>query len=108
MSRTIPAAPVLALLKAFDKDNPDPSAAMRAAAADIEANLSAESFTDLNDGQYAALIDRVIDMGIDAFKATRLYDLVAGGNLTLPIYEFKSFGNRGLAELDVWLAGNST
>lgn len=108
MTRPLPAAPCLALLKAFDKDNPDPPAAMNAAAAALTAALSAQSLVDLNDGQYAALIDRVIDMGIDAFKATRLFDLVDGGNLTLPVYEFKTFGNRGLAELDVWLVGNST
>ncbi len=43
-----------------------------------------------------------------AFAATRLAQLVAGGNLTLPVYEFQNYGDRGLAELDVWLAGNAT
>lgn len=107
MTRPVPAAPVLALLKAFDPTNPDPPATMNAAATALNAVLYAQSLTDLNDGQYAALIDRVIDMGVAAFQGTRLFELVNGGNFTLPVYEFKNFGQRGLAELDVWLVGNS-
>lgn len=106
MSRDLPAAPLLALLRAFDPTNPDPPAAMRAGAADLNAMLPAESVADLNDGQYAALIDRVIAMGAADFAASRLARLVANGNLTLPVYEFKQYGPRGLAELDVWLTGN--
>lgn len=108
MSRPLPAEPLLLLLRHFAPNTPDPAAAMRAAATDLEANLHAQSLADLNDGQYAALIDRVIADGIDAFKASRLFALVQGGNLTLPIYEFQNYGQRGLAELDVWLVGNST
>lgn len=108
MSRPLPAAPLLALLRTFDPNNPDPPAAMAAGAAAVQAVIPAESLADMNDGQYAAVIDRAIAMGQAAFAATRLAQLVAGGNLTLPVYEFQNYGDRGLAELDVWLAGNAT
>jgi GH24 family phage-related lysozyme (muramidase) len=106
MTRPLPAEPLLALLRAFDPDNPDPAATMNAAAAALEGLMYAESIADLNEGQYAAVLDRLIDMGADAFAATRLARLVNNGNLTLPVYEFKLYGKRGLAELDVWLTGN--
>lgn len=106
MTRDLPAAPLLALLRAFDPDNPDPPATMHAGAAALAGVLSGDALADLNDGQYAALIDRAIAMGAADFAATRLAALVADGNLTLPVYEFKQYGPRGLAELDVWLTGN--
>lgn len=104
MTRPLPAEPLLALMHTFDPNNPDPPAAMNAAAALVNANLPASSLADLNDGQYAAVLDRAIDMGV-AFLGTRLAMLVANGNFTLPVYEFKNYGDRGLAELDVWLWG---
>lgn len=107
MTRPLPAAPILALLKHFEAPGSDLPAIANTAAAALEGALYAQSLTDLNDGQYAALIDRVVDMGLDAFAETRLFALVNGGNLTLPVYEFKNFGDRGIAELDVWLIGNS-
>jgi hypothetical protein len=108
MNRVPPMAPCLALLRVFDPDNPRPQNAIALAAASLQDDLPDGSFNDLNTGQFAALTDRVIDMGLAAFQASRLRDLVAGGNLTLPVYEFKTYGKRGLAELDVWLAGNAS
>ncbi len=105
MTRPIPADPILAILRHFDPSNPDPAAAMNTAATQLIAAIAPESVNDLNDGQYAALIDRVIAMGPTAFAASRLCQLVSGGNLTLPVYEFQTYGDRGLAELDVWLLG---
>lgn len=107
MSRPLPAAPLLALLKTFDAANPDPAAAMHQGAADLLLAIGQSAIDELNDGQYAALIDRCMVMGATGFAATRLASLVVGGNLTLPIYEFQKYGGRGLAELDVWLAGNA-
>lgn len=105
MSRPIPAAPVLALLKTFDPSNPDPAAAINGGAAALLTAVGQAAIDELNDGQWAALIDRCIVMGEAGFAATRLAMLVANGNLTLPVYEFQKYGDRGLAELDVWLAG---
>jgi hypothetical protein len=105
MTRPLPAAPLLALLKTFDPNNPDPPAAMRAGADGLLTAVGQAAIDDLNDGQYAALIDRVITMGETAFATTRLAMLVVNGNLTLPVYEFQQYGDRGLSELDVWLAG---
>lgn len=104
----LPAAPLLALLKVFDPTNPDPPATMRAGAAALQAVLGDTVIAGLTAGQYAALIDRVIVMGQAAFAASTLATQVINGNFTLPVAQFQTYGLRGRAELDVWLAGNFT
>ena len=109
MSKVVPMGPCLALLKAFDPKHQAPQVAIAQAATDLAGVMNARSLADLQDntGYYAAVLDRVVDMGIVAFQATKLFTLIDGGNFTLPVYEFKKYGARGLAGLDVWLAGNS-
>lgn len=104
MTRPLPTQPLLALLRDFDPGNANPMVTLAAGQEIVDAALPAESLADLNDGQYAALIDRAVVMGA-GFVGTRLQTLAANGNLTLPVYEFQNYGDRGLAELDVWLWG---
>jgi GH24 family phage-related lysozyme (muramidase) len=107
VSRTPPTSRCLALLRAFDKNNPDMAGAISTAAAAIEANLSPQALADLNEGQFAALIDFVIWKGIDAFLADVLFGWIQNGNLTLPPARLAALGLRGLAERDMWNLGNS-
>lgn len=93
------------------------------AAAELWAELGARAIADLNDGQWAALIDFVYNVGIANFKASTLRDLVYGGNLTKAYFEFPKWKygtvngehvvlqglvRRRAAEQDVWRTGNSS
>lgn len=100
-------AACLALLKAFDPDNPTPQQAIAGAAAYLEGLLAPPSLADLNDGQFAALIDLVIWRGGAVFAASDICRFVQGGNLTMPVAALTFLGARGLAERDVWNIGNS-
>ena len=106
-SRTPPTSRCLALLRAFDKDNPDTAGAIDTAASQLEALISPRSFADLNEGQFAALIDFVIWKGIDIFTGDQIHEWVEGGNLTLLPGELALYGVRGISERDMWNLGNS-
>jgi GH24 family phage-related lysozyme (muramidase) len=101
-------APCLALLKAFEPQNATPQQTIAAAAAYLNGALNAEALAELNDGQFAALIDNVIWRGQAAFAASNIFAWVQGGNFTLPVATFTFLGARGAAERDVWNIGNST
>lgn len=107
MSRAVPFEPCLALLKQFEPDNPSPQQTIAAAAAYVEASLGSWPLADLNDGQFAALIDYVIWQGEAQFGQSRIRQLVLGGNLTFPPTLLAELGARGQAERQVWNAGNS-
>lgn len=91
------------------------------AAAELCTDVGDTPIGDLNDGQYAALIDFVYNEGIGQFKTSHLRALVAGGNLTLAYDEFprwvygtvdgqhvvlQGLVRRRAAEQDIWRAGN--
>jgi len=105
MSRQIPMAACLALLKAFDRDNAQPQQTVAAGAAAVEAALGEDATADLNNGQFAALIDFHIWKGADVFAATPLIEWVQGGNYAKPPRELAQYGIRGGAERDVWNLG---
>lgn len=105
--RVPPTSRCLALLRAFDKDNADPVGAVTAAAAQLEGLIAARSFADLNEGQFAAIIDFVICNGLPAFEASPLHGWIEDGNLTLPPAELSAYGKRGIAEQQMWNLGNS-
>lgn len=104
MSRQIPMAACLALLRAFDKDNPNPALSVTVAATSLDSILGAN---DLNDGQYAALVDYICAHTAETFAASDICRWVQGGNYTLPPTALALLGPRGLAERDVWNLGNS-
>lgn len=106
MSRQIPMAPCLALLRSFDPDNQTPQQTIATAAGEVEGSINEQTMADLNNGQFAALIDFVIWHGIDIFEASVLFDWMENGNLTLPPGELRTYGARGKAEADVWNTGN--
>ena len=97
----------MALLRAFDPNNANPTSAILAAASQIEVALSARSFADVNEGQFAALIDFVIWKGLAFFLSDPIFTWVSGGNLTLPPDEFATYGKRGIGEQQMWNLGNS-
>ena len=107
MSRTPPTSRCVALLRAFDKTNPDMQGAIDTAATAIENTISAPAMADLNEGQFAALIDLYIWKGADWFAASNILAWVENGNLTLPVPALAVLGNRGIAERDMWNLGNS-
>ena len=107
MSRTPPTSRCLSLLRHFDPDNADMQGAIDGAAAALEALIAPRSFADLNEGQFAALIDFVIWKGIDIFSGSILHEWVDGGNLTLPPDDLAAYGVRGVSERDMWNLGNS-
>lgn len=104
----LPAAPLLWLLKQAGPVTDDPAATANAGKALLDAVLSPQALADLNNGQYAALIHRVIVDGIDAFTASNLCRLVNDGNFTLSVGEFAQYGDVGGFERVVWIAGNAT
>lgn len=107
MSRQVPMAACLSLLKSFDTDNPTPQQAIAGAAAWLEQTLSAEALADLNDGQFAAMIDLVLWKGGDFFEISTFRSWIEGGNLTLPVAALTFLGPRGVAERIAWNIGNS-
>lgn len=89
------------------------------AAKDVCDALQGQALDNLNDNQYAALIDFVFNEGAGKFLGSTLYHLVKNGNLTLAPLEFakwvygrvngkmvvlKGLVRRRAAELDVWNA----
>lgn len=105
--RTPPTSRCLALLRHFDPTNPDPGGAVNVAAAALEGLIVPGSFDDLNEGQFAALIDFVIWKGMSVFEGSILHEWIDGGNLTLPPAELAAYGVRGVSERDMWNLGNS-
>lgn len=105
--RAPPVSRCLALLRHFDPDNPDMAGTINTAAAAIEGLIVLRSFDDLNEGQFAALIDFVIWKGMPVFEGSILHEWIDGGNLTLPPAELAAYGVRGVSERDMWNLGNS-
>lgn len=99
-------APCLALLKSFDPNNPTPQQAIATAAEAVETILGEAPTADLNDGQFAALIDFYLWKGSGVFMASTICEWVQGGNLAKPVKELPLYGARGVAERDVWNVGN--
>lgn len=107
MTRKVPMAPCLALLKAFDKDNPTPQQTIAVAAEVVETILGEGPAADLNDGQFAALIDFYLWKGEAVFTNSLICEWVRGGNFAKPVKDLPSYGPRGVAERDVWNVGNA-
>lgn len=108
MSRQIPMGACLALLKAFDPAAyaATPQQTIATAAAAVEAALGEQPTTDLNNGQFAALIDHYLWKGAEAFEPwTPLVEWVVGGNYAKPPRYMTVMGRRGIAERDVWNVG---
>ena len=98
--------PCLALLRSFEPDHPTPQQAIATAADSVE-QVFADVLPDINDGQFAALIDLTIWKGADFLAASPIAAWIQGGNFALPPGALAALGSRGKAELDVWLLGNS-
>jgi hypothetical protein len=103
VTRPIPMAPCIALLKAFDPNNESPQQTIAAASAATETALGAVDDT-LNTGQFAALVDLWIWKGDDVEFAT-IKAWVGDGNFAKPVAYLATLGLRGLAERDVWNVG---
>lgn len=104
MSRPIPMGPCIALLKAFDPNNPAPQQAIAAASAACEMALGETVAAALNTGQFAALVDLwLVDADSDDFDMIKAW--LADGNFVKPPKALATFGPRGLAERDVWNVG---
>lgn len=100
-------APCLALLKAFDADNPSPQQTIAAGAAAVEAELG-DAASTVNTGQFAALIDFWLSQGADAaatLEMQPMIDWIQGGNFAKPPGYLATYGLRGRAERDVWNVG---
>lgn len=106
MSRTVPLAPCLVLLKQFEPNRISPATAIQDAATAVMALVGAGPMADLNDGQFAALIDFYIWVGVAPFQSSKILTWVQGGNLTLPPATLFGLGARGRAEADIWNAGS--
>lgn len=107
MSRQIPMAVCLSLLKTYAPNDVTPQQTIATAAAVVEAALSARALADLNDGQFAALIDYAAWQGEATFNASPIRTWAANGNLTLPMLAMGQIGERGVSERLVWNLGNS-
>lgn len=94
-------------MRAFDPQNPDPQTAINTAAAFLEGEINARTFADLNEGQFAALIDFVAWKGEAVFLGSPIFDWLETGNLTLPPGELAMYDKRGRGERDMWNLGNS-
>jgi hypothetical protein len=105
MSRAIPMGPCLALLRSFDRTNPNPQQTVADGAAGLEVDLGDDVIDTLNDGQFAALIDFYIWKGAEIFDASDIRQWVIDGNFFLPPRELPTYGTRGKAERDVWNRG---
>jgi len=103
MSRPVPMAPCLALLKAFDRDNVSPQQTIAAAAQAVDALI--DDSVELTQGQFAALVDQYIWAGETAFKAGHWVAWVEAGNFAKPPRLMATLGLRGRAERDVWNVG---
>lgn len=93
----------LALLKAFDPNNPDPQQTVAAGAARAETALGAAVAT-LNEGQWAAMVDNAVWKGA-AFAAQPVVGWITGGNFAKPVEWLPGLGSRGSAERDIWNLG---
>lgn len=107
MNRRVPMAACLALMKAFDPNNGVPQQVIATAAQGVQAVIGDTAMADVNDGQFAALIDFYIWKGADAFAISAIVNWVQGGNFAKPVEALPTYGARGVAERDVWNVGNS-
>ncbi len=106
--REPPTSRCLALQRVFDPNNlATATDRIAAAGVAIETAMDARSFTDLNEGQFAALIDLVLWKGIDWFTGSAIFGWANTGNLTYPTDALAALGKRGMAERDMWNLGNS-
>lgn len=98
-----------ALLRAFDKENPDPEGDITLANDGVVERMHPSPLADLNNGQYAAMIDYIVQYGIDAFQASALWRFIVGGNLTKAVNELgpNTRGTRSAARRQAWNVGNS-
>lgn len=106
--RGVPLSRCVALQRAFDPANlATAEARINAAAAFLEGEINAQTLADLNNGQFAALIDFVDWKGEAVFLGSPIFDWLADGNLTLPPTELATYDKRGRGERDMWNLGNS-
>lgn len=100
-------AACLSLLRQFDPDNTTPQITIKNAGLALEDVILPSALADLNDGQFSALVDLVAWRGIDFVDHSLIKYWVNGGNLTLPSPALAALGDRGKAEQQLWLIGNS-